>query len=109
MNKNIEVYIRSEIKSKLRECSDAQFLVFKKMYHHWNLNVGIDEAVDAVPVDKLDSLFCLALQVVGKVLYLGIFLDCSYRLLERSLSMVVKELRKIGLEWSSNSTLHFHG
>ena len=54
MNKDIENYIRSEIKSNLEKCTDDQVMLFKRMYCHKNLDANIDEAVNSVPSEGLD-------------------------------------------------------
>jgi len=54
MHKDIENYTRECLKEMLRACTDDQVMMFKRMYHHKDLSVGIDEAVDAIPCDNLN-------------------------------------------------------
>lgn len=54
MNKTIAKFARDQIKAKLALCTEQQQHVFKQMYSHKDLARSIDEAVDAMPDDKLD-------------------------------------------------------
>lgn len=54
MNKTLEKFAREQLKAGLKQCTDAQNLVFKHMYSHKNLDRPLDDVVDAIPVEKLD-------------------------------------------------------
>lgn len=54
MNSKLEQFARAEIKKELAQCTLEQQLIFKRMYSHKNLELPIDEAVDAMPSDKLN-------------------------------------------------------
>lgn len=42
------------LKDLLVQCSEPQFLLFKRMYCHKNLKATVDEAVDQMDADKID-------------------------------------------------------
>ena len=54
MNKQLEAFAKSELKEGLKQLSEAQRLLFKRMYSHKNLELSIEEVVDNMPTDKLD-------------------------------------------------------
>lgn len=64
MNQTIEQFTRAQIKDGLSQLTEAHHLLFKRMYSHKNLELPIDEVVDAMPVEKLD----LALSQVERTL-----------------------------------------
>jgi hypothetical protein len=59
MNILLETYARNEIKNHLRKCTEAQQMIFKRMYAHKNLDVAIDTLVDTMPIDRLDWALAL--------------------------------------------------
>lgn len=54
MNEQLEKYARDTLKTGLLSCTDAQQLVFKRMYSHGNLELSIDAVVDAMKGEDLD-------------------------------------------------------
>jgi len=54
MNKQLQEFARSELKSGLHMLSKKNQSFFKRMYSHKNPNATIDTVVDSMPVDKLD-------------------------------------------------------
>lgn len=53
MNKQLQEFARSELKKGLAQCTEAQQHIFKRMYSHDNLDMPINDIVDAIPEDKL--------------------------------------------------------
>lgn len=54
MNSKLQTYAREELKEGLNQCTEAQQLLFKRLYSHDNLDLSIDEVVDKMPDDKLN-------------------------------------------------------
>lgn len=54
MNKTLSEFARQQLKQNLAQCTQAQCHLFKQMYSYQNLELPINEAVDAMPDDKLD-------------------------------------------------------
>lgn len=54
MNQTLQNFAREELKAGLSLCTEAQQLLFKRMYSHKELGKSIDEVVDLIPEDKLD-------------------------------------------------------
>lgn len=54
MNKDLERYAREQLKQGLASCTEAQQMIFKRMYSHKNLDLPIDQAVDVMSSDRLD-------------------------------------------------------
>lgn len=54
MNQHLQEFARNFIKERLKQLPAGQQLVFNRMYAHKNLDRSVDEAVDAMPADKLD-------------------------------------------------------
>lgn len=54
MNKHLQAFARNFIKERLKQLPAAQQLIFNRMYSHKNLDRSVDEAVDAMPAEKLD-------------------------------------------------------
>ena len=54
MNKHLQGFARNFIKERLQQLPAEQQLIFNRMYAHKNLDRSVDEAVDAMPADKLD-------------------------------------------------------
>jgi hypothetical protein len=54
MNQQLQTFARETLKKGLAQCSDAQQLIFKRMYSHKNLEKPISEVVDAMPAERLD-------------------------------------------------------
>jgi len=54
MNEMLEAYARQYLKDGLAQCTDAQQLMFKRMYAHGRLEMPINDAVDGMPIEKLD-------------------------------------------------------
>jgi hypothetical protein len=55
MNEQLQNYARQQIKDGLRQCTEPQVNLFMRMYSHKKLDATIDEAVDAMSEDKLDT------------------------------------------------------
>ena len=54
MNDQLQEFARNELKDGLKQCTEGQQLLFKRMYSHNNLSANIDELVDIIPEEKLD-------------------------------------------------------
>lgn len=54
MNKHLQAYARHFIKERLTRCSPRQQDIFKRMYSHLNLDLPVDQVVDAMSADKLN-------------------------------------------------------
>lgn len=54
MNDQLQAFARSELKEGLSQCTDAQQLMFKRMYSHKNLDADINDIVDSLPEENLD-------------------------------------------------------
>lgn len=54
MNKTMSDFGRKTLKELLYKCTDAQQLMFKRMYSHKNLDATIDECVDLMDDSKID-------------------------------------------------------
>ena len=54
MNKHLQVFARQTIKEQLTICTEAQQLIFKKMYSHDDLELDINTVVDNMEASKLD-------------------------------------------------------
>jgi hypothetical protein len=65
MNKTIEDHARKQIKDGLAMCTDAQKLMFKRMYSHTNLEKDINQVVDDMPTDKLDHALSQVERTLG--------------------------------------------
>ena len=64
MNEQLINFARNELKEGLAQLTDANRLLFKRMYSHNNLDLPINEVVDKMPEDKLDW----AMQQVSRTL-----------------------------------------
>jgi hypothetical protein len=53
MNKHLQAFARNFIKERLKQLPAEQQLFFNRMYSHLKLDRTVDEAVDAMPADKL--------------------------------------------------------
>lgn len=54
MNDTLENFARNELKKGLAHCTEAEQLLFKRMYANGNLEMEINGLVDTMPEDKLD-------------------------------------------------------
>jgi len=54
MNKQLQEFARNYIKEGLAKLTDFNHNIFKRMYSHENLDVDINDLVDAMPEDRLD-------------------------------------------------------
>lgn len=54
MNSKLQKYARKQIKDGLAKCTEAQVLLFKRMYSHKDLTKSIEEVVEKMPEEKLD-------------------------------------------------------
>jgi len=54
MNNAIQEFARTQLKEMLGKCTEAQQILFKRMYSHNNLSLDIGEVVDNMPEEKLD-------------------------------------------------------
>jgi len=54
MNNQLQDFARKQLKEGLAECTKEQQHLFKQMYCFHRLETPINEAVDAMPEDKLD-------------------------------------------------------
>ena len=53
LNKRLERIARDLIKEDLKECTEEQHEIFKRMYAPHNLNLDINETVEQIPNEKL--------------------------------------------------------
>ena len=65
MNKQIEDFARKTLIKDLKNVSDGQFILFKRMYSFDDLTRNIEETVKNMPCDKLDW----AMQQVERTLF----------------------------------------
>ena len=54
MNNQLDRFARSQLKESLGQCSEAQQLMFKRMYANGKIDLSIDTVVDQMPDEKLD-------------------------------------------------------
>ena len=54
MNEQFEKFARDTLKTDLVKCTEAQQLLFKRMYSPSDLTKHIDSVVDDMPILKLD-------------------------------------------------------
>lgn len=54
MNEVISKFCRDTLINDLARCTDAQRMIFKRMYSHKNTGLPIDVVVDNMPDEKLD-------------------------------------------------------
>lgn len=54
MNDTLKNAAKQMLKQLLAECSEAQQLMFKRMYSHKNLGAPINDAVDQMDEEKID-------------------------------------------------------
>jgi hypothetical protein len=66
MHPELQRIAREAIKKNLAECSEAQQLVFKRMYSHNNLDVPINTVVDRMPDTRLDWALEQIISTVNK-------------------------------------------
>jgi len=64
MNESLQQYARETIKTGLAKCTEAEQMLFKRMYSHKNLELPIDQVVDTMPAERLD----IAMQQVENTL-----------------------------------------
>jgi hypothetical protein len=67
MNKELSRFARQQLKEGLALCSEGQQLIFKRMYSHKNLELPINDVVDAMPDDKLDWAMTQVARTIFKV------------------------------------------
>ena len=53
-NETIKKFAKELLKDLLAECTEAQQLIFKRMYCDKNLDYSINDAVDQMDDDKID-------------------------------------------------------
>ena len=68
MNNTLQSFAKNQLKEGLKQCTEAQQLLFKRMYSHNNLTLSIDDVVDKMPEDKLSW----AMEQVEKTLRLTV-------------------------------------
>lgn len=54
MNEVIQAFARQTLKDGLAQLTPEHHHIFKLMYSHKNLDLPIDEVVDAMPAERLD-------------------------------------------------------
>ncbi len=54
MNKTLETNTRTYLLELVQQCTEAQQLLFKRMYSHKNLEASLEEVVNNMPIAKLD-------------------------------------------------------
>ena len=66
MNETREVYTRARLLENLRKTTEAQQLIFKRMYADGELDADIATVVARMPVDKLDWAFTQVERTIEK-------------------------------------------
>ena len=64
MNKQLQQFARATLKDGLSKLTEREITVFKRMYSHEDLTLGIDTVIDNLPASKLDW----AMEQVGNTL-----------------------------------------
>lgn len=59
--------VRQELKMNLAKCTEEHHNLFRRMYSHENLELGIDDVVDKIPNDKLNWALQQVLNTLKKV------------------------------------------
>jgi len=54
MNKTIETFARKTLKVSVKQCTETQQHIFKRMYSHNNLDLTTNEIINNISTDKLD-------------------------------------------------------
>jgi len=54
MNKQLQKVARDSLKTDLAKCTEAEQLLFKRMYSHKSLGASINDAVDGMDESRLD-------------------------------------------------------
>ena len=54
MNNTIQDFARNKLKEDLAKCTEAECLMFKRMYSHKNLELPINDVVDNMAAEKID-------------------------------------------------------
>lgn len=54
MNEQLQNFAREKLREGLAQCTDAQLIIFKRMYSPKNMNADISEVVANMSDDKLD-------------------------------------------------------
>jgi len=54
MNKELQRYARETLKEQLKQCTELQQNLFKRMYSHDNQDLSIEQIVDNMEESKLD-------------------------------------------------------
>ena len=54
MNNQMQDFARQALKDGLATLPESHHMIFKRMYSHLNLDLNINDVVDAMPEDKLD-------------------------------------------------------
>lgn len=55
MNDQLQEFARSELKAGLAKCTDGNRRMFNRMYSHEDLDADVNNVVDRMPADKLES------------------------------------------------------
>jgi hypothetical protein len=53
MNDELQAYARETLKKWLAQCTEAQQMLFKRMYAHGKLDLPIDKVVELMPEERL--------------------------------------------------------
>jgi len=53
-NETLQNQAKQYLKELLNQCNEGQQYLFKRMYSHNNLELGINEVVDNIEDDKID-------------------------------------------------------
>jgi hypothetical protein len=54
MNEQLRYFARDALKKGLAQLSDAQLILFKRIYSHKDTNRPIDDIIDTMPEGQLD-------------------------------------------------------
>ena len=66
MHPTIESFARTEIKKGLAHCTPEEWMLFKRMYSPRDLKADMDDVVNEIPTDKLDSALGLVNRTISK-------------------------------------------
>lgn len=49
----VAYYLRSRLKKHIKDCSEDEILIFKRMYSHKDLDRKVNDVIDLIPEEKL--------------------------------------------------------
>lgn len=51
----VNLFLRDEIKSRIKSCNEQQITMFKRMYSHKNIDLNIDKVIDNMGEKNLEQ------------------------------------------------------